>query len=74
MQSDYKLSIVASVASALGVTIDSLLSNAAIQLDEQSLDPELLRAMSALSRRSSEVQKKAAEMITCLLEALELEK
>jgi transcriptional regulator with XRE-family HTH domain len=68
MQSDYKLSVIVSIARVLGVTVDSLL----IQSEAiDRLDPEFQAIITILENRDKQTQRIVAKTIRGLLEGLD---
>lgn len=70
IQSDFQVSVLISVASAFGVSTDSLLMPE-YQQEQPTIAPELQSAVSQLSERPTAVQKLAASVLTGLLNGLD---
>lgn len=68
MQSDYKLSVIVSVARVLGVTVEDLLEQGD---NKGQLDPELQAVISILESRDKRTQRLAARTIRGLLAGLD---
>lgn len=71
LQDDFKLSVVAAVASALGVSVDSLLVSRAEVIEPISLVPELASAVADLSHRPETIQVQAAGILKGYLSTLD---
>jgi transcriptional regulator with XRE-family HTH domain len=71
-QQDFKISIIASVASALNVPIDALLDEHS-QYSPSEITPELQSAMAHLASHPASVQNRIAAMVEAYLFALEKE-
>lgn len=70
IQSDFQVSILVAIATALGVSTDSLLLPE-YQQEQPTLAPELQSAVNQLSERPTAVQKLAASVLTGLMNGLD---
>ena len=71
LQDDFKISVIAAVAKALGVSVDSLLLHS--QVDTDDIDGELQEIMLKLSKQPKTIQRQAAGILRGYLATLPLE-
>lgn len=71
LQEDCKLSIIASIASVLGVKVDDLLRHGQ-RTTNHSLVPELQAVNNELAKRSTEIQQQAAGILRGYLSTLDV--
>ena len=72
LQADFKISVIAAVAKALGVSVDSLLA-LPYQPDTGEIAVELAEVANELSKHPKPIQRQAAGILRGYLETLSLE-